>query len=67
MSDARRLTEITETLEDIQAALDTIVEHLGLGQHVRVAVGARRAKAERSRLEIERSLGQIEGQDDARR
>jgi hypothetical protein len=50
--------EIAETLEDVQTALEVLIEHAGLESHVRLALEARKAKAERSRLEIERSLGQ---------
>jgi hypothetical protein len=58
MEHARIDAEIFDTLEDVQATLEVIVERLGLEQEVKAAIGARRLKAERSRLEIARSLGQ---------
>lgn len=58
MRNARTVTEIAEALEDVQVTLDVLVAHLGLQDQVRSEVRARRAKAERSRIEIERSLGQ---------
>lgn len=58
MEHARIDAEIFDTLEDIHATLEVIVERLGLEQQVQTAIGARRLKAERSRLEIARSLGQ---------
>jgi hypothetical protein len=67
VSEARRLTEISETIEDMQTALDMIADHLGLTSHVRVAVNMRRQKAEASRQEIERSLGQSDPEGDSRR
>ncbi len=57
MKSARTETEIANALEDVQVTLDVIVAHLGLEKHVKTAVGANRAKLERSRQEIERSLG----------
>jgi len=57
MRNARTVTEIAEALEDVQVTLDVLVAHLGLQDQVRGEVRARRAKAERSRIEIERSLG----------
>ncbi len=57
MRNARTVTEIAEALEDVQVTLDVLVAHLGLQDQVRSEVRARRAKAERSRIEIERSLG----------
>ena len=53
----RTQIEIIETLEDVQATLEVLVEHLGLEDEVKSAIGASRLKAERARLEIERSLG----------
>ena len=46
-----------ETLEDVQATLEVLVEHLGLEDEVKSAIGASRLKAEQSRLEIDLSLG----------
>lgn len=57
MKNPRTQTEIIETLEDVQATLEVVVGHLGLEDQVKNAIGARRLKAEQSRLEIERSLG----------
>jgi hypothetical protein len=41
----------------MHATLEVLVSHLGLEGPVKSAIGARRLKAEQSRLEIERSLG----------
>ena len=67
MSDARREAEITETLEEVQVTLGVLVAHVGVGDKVEAALAAKRASVERSRLEIERSLGQDRDPDDARR
>ena len=68
MENARTQTEIIETLEDMQATLEVLVAHLGLADPVKSAIGARRLKAEQSRLEIERSLGYgIDADGDSRR
>jgi hypothetical protein len=58
MSDIRRLTEIAEDVADMRATLDVLVERLGLEEPVGAAVAQRRERLDRSRLEIERSLGQ---------
>ena len=61
-------TEIAQTLEDVQVTLEVLVAHLGLEEQVQRAVGASRLKAERSRLEIERSLGHsVDVEGDSRR
>ena len=61
-------SEIAQTLEDVQVTLEVLVAHLGLEQHVQRAVGDGRLKAERSRLEIERSLGHgVDAEGDSRR
>jgi hypothetical protein len=60
--------EIVETLHDVRVTLEVLVRHLQVEKEVEDAIAARRLKAERSRLEIERSLGrgaQVDG--DARR
>jgi hypothetical protein len=50
-------TEIAEALEEVQVTLDVLVAHLGLSEQVQAALLNKQAKVERSRLEIERSLG----------
>ena len=68
LKNPRTEAEITETLEDVQATLEVLVAHLGLEGPVKSAIGARRLKAEQSRLEIERSLGRGADSDgDSRR
>jgi hypothetical protein len=68
LKNARTQMEIIETLEDVQATLEVLVEHLGLEGSVKNAIGARRLKSEQSRLEIERSLGYgLDPDHDARR
>jgi hypothetical protein len=57
LKNPRTQLEIIETLEDVQATLEVLVERLGLEDEVASAIGASRLKAEQSRLEIERSLG----------
>jgi len=57
MRNARTVTEIAEALEDVQVTLGVLVAHLGLADQVQSEIRAQRAKAERSRIEIERSLG----------
>jgi hypothetical protein len=57
MRNARTVTEIAEALEDVQVTLDVLVAHLGLRDQVQSEIRSQRAKAERSRIEIERSLG----------
>jgi hypothetical protein len=56
-----------DALEDVQATLDVLVAHLGLASEVQLAVAGRRAKAEASRDEIERSLGRVDFDGDGRR
>jgi hypothetical protein len=63
MRNARTVTEIAEALEDVQVTLDVLVGHLGLQEQVQSEIRAQRAKAERSRIEIERSLGYTSGVD----
>jgi hypothetical protein len=63
MRNARTVTEIAEALEDVQVTLDVLVGHLGLQEQVQSEIRAQRAKAERSRIEIERSLGYASGVD----
>jgi len=63
MRNARTVTEIAEALEDVQVTLDVLVAHLGLQERVQSEIRAQRAKAERSRIEIERSLGYTSGVD----
>ena len=68
MESSRIEGEIVETLHDVRVTLEVLVRHLRLEKDVESAIAARRLKAERSRLEIERSLGQgaqVDG--DARR
>ena len=67
MKNPRTDTEITEALDDMQTALDVLIEHAGLESDVRLALEARKAKAERSRLEIDRSLGLVDPEGDSRR
>jgi hypothetical protein len=67
MSDARREAEITEALEEMQVTLGVLVARVGARDEVETALAAKRASVERSRLEIERSLGQDRDPDDARR
>jgi hypothetical protein len=68
LKSARTDTEIAETLQDVQVTLDVVVEHLGLRDRVRAAIEETRAKAERSRVEIERSLGyDIDPEGESRR
>jgi hypothetical protein len=57
MRNARTVTEIAQALEDVQATLDVLVAHLGLQDRVQGEIQLQHAKAERSRIEIERSLG----------
>jgi queuine/archaeosine tRNA-ribosyltransferase len=57
VKNARTETEIADALADVQTSLDVVVEHLELREKVRSALQASHAKAERSRHEIERSLG----------
>jgi len=57
LKSARTETEIADALEEVQVTLDVIVAHLGLEKHVKAAVAAKRDKVQRSREEIERSLG----------
>ena len=57
MRNARTVTEIAQALEDVQVTLDVLVAHLGLQDEVDSAIQLQHAKAERSRIEIERSLG----------
>jgi hypothetical protein len=51
----------------VQTTLGVLVKHLGIEDQVLAAVETRRAKAERSRVEIERSLGHDVGSTDPRR
>jgi hypothetical protein len=68
LKSARTETEIADALEDVQVTLDVIVAHLGLQEQVKHAVSAKRAKVERSRQEIERSLGHgVDAEGDSRR
>ena len=67
MRDARTDREVMDALEDVQATLDVLVAHLGLASEVQLAVAGKRAKAEASRAEIERSLGHIDFDGDGRR
>lgn len=57
MKNARTLGEIADELQDVNVALELIVAHLGIADQVQSAIDARHARAEQSRLEIERSLG----------
>jgi hypothetical protein len=57
MRNARTVTEIAQALEDVQVTLDVLVAHLGLQDRVQSEIQLQHAKAERSRIEIERSLG----------
>jgi hypothetical protein len=57
MKNARTVTEIAEAMKDVQVTLDALVAHLGLQGQVQSEIRTQRAKAERSRIEIERSLG----------
>ena len=67
MEDPRTDRELFEALDDVRATLDLLVAHLSLEDDVHTALSARRAKAERSRVEIERSLGRVEFDGDGRR
>jgi hypothetical protein len=57
LKNARTQTEIADALDEVQVTLDLLVAHLGLEKQVKKAVVAKRARVERSRQEIERSLG----------
>lgn len=57
MTEPRTETDIAQTLDDVQAALEVIVSHLGLEGHVKHAIGAERVRAEQARLRRERTLG----------
>lgn len=57
MENRRTETEAADAIEELRLALDLVVAHLGLEREVQGAIEAKRAKAERSRREIERSLG----------
>jgi hypothetical protein len=63
LKNPRTLTEIADTVEDVQATLEVLVEHLGLQGPVTNAIAARRLKAEQARLEIERLRGFSTEQD----
>ena len=63
MKNPRTLSEIADTIEDVQATLEVLVEHLGLQAPVTNAIAARRLKAEQARLEIERLRGFSAEQD----
>ena len=67
MKNPRTQTEIVQALEDVQATLEVLVEHLGLHGPVQSAIGARRVETERSRLAFERSLGDAGAGGDPRR
>lgn len=68
MKSPRREAQIAETLEDVQVTLEVLVAHLGLGEQVQSAIGARRVRAARSRVKIERALGSAgEPDGDSRR
>ena len=68
MQSSRFEGEIVETLHDVRVTLEVLARHLRVEKEVEDAIAARRLKAERSRLEIERSLGQDAQVDgDARR
>jgi hypothetical protein len=67
LKNTRTAAEIGETLEEMQVTLDVLAAHLGVSDQVQAALSTRRAKAERSRVEIERSLGQSIDSDDPRR
>jgi hypothetical protein len=68
MESSRFEGEIVETLHDVRVTLEVLVRHLRLEKEVENAIAARRLKAERSRLEIERSLGHgAEADGDSRR
>jgi hypothetical protein len=68
VKNARTESEIVEALEDVEVTLEIVVAHLGVQDQVNAAVEANRAKAERSRIEIERSLGHsIDDEEDPRR
>jgi hypothetical protein len=63
----RTATETADALEDLRLTLDVVVAHLGLEREVQGAIEAKRAKAERSRQEIERSLGHgVDAEQEAR-
>jgi hypothetical protein len=62
----RTETETADALEDLRLTLDVVVAHLGLERQVQGAIEAKRAKADRSRQEIERSLGHgVDAEQDA--
>jgi hypothetical protein len=67
MTSARTNSEVIQTLEDLRTTLDLLVAHLGLQGEVQLAIAARRAKVEASRVEIERSLGKRNVDGDGRR
>lgn len=67
MKNIRTAAEIGDTLEEMQVTLDVLAAHLGVSDQVQAALLAKRTKAERSRVEIERSLGQATDSDDSRR
>lgn len=67
MENRRTETETVDALEELRVTLDVVVAHLGLEREVQAAHEAKRAKAERSRQEIERSLGHgVDAEGDAR-
>ena len=57
LNNARTDREIAEALEDVQVVLGVLIDQLGLRDRVLTAVAEKRADADRSRVEIERSLG----------
>jgi hypothetical protein len=67
LKNIRTAAEIGDTLEEMQVTLDVLAAHLGVSDQVQAALLAKRTKAERSRVEIERSLGQATDSDDSRR
>lgn len=67
LKNLRTQTEIVQTLEDVQATLEVLVEHMGLQGQVQSAIGARRVETERARLALERFRGESDAQGDSRR
>lgn len=67
MKEPRTETDIAQALDDVQAALEVVVSHLGLEGQVKQAIGLRRVRAEQARLQRERTLGSADPSGDSRR
>jgi hypothetical protein len=58
LSEPHTDTEIADALAEMRVMLEVLVAHLDVHEEVDAALAQRRAKAARSRFEIERALGQ---------